>query len=83
MVIVSTSGVEMAGPIGLLLGASSAIATKLQSPRGDTGVMEFWPVLSGGSGPASVPGQLGKTPRAGQTGRVRGKPALAGRAAVA
>ncbi len=43
VIIVSTSGEEMVGPIGLLLGASSVIATRMQVAGGRyTGVMEFY-----------------------------------------
>jgi HAD superfamily hydrolase (TIGR01490 family) len=42
-VIVSTSGLEMVGPIGGLLGASEVIATRMEIADGCyTGEMEFW-----------------------------------------
>jgi HAD superfamily hydrolase (TIGR01490 family) len=43
VIIVSTSGLELVGPIGDLLGASEVIATKMQVTDGCyTGEMEFW-----------------------------------------
>jgi HAD superfamily hydrolase (TIGR01490 family) len=43
VVIVSTSGQEMVGPIGDLLGASEVIATRMEVADGRyTGQMEFW-----------------------------------------
>jgi HAD superfamily hydrolase (TIGR01490 family) len=43
VVIVSTSGMEMVGPIGDLLGASEVIATRMTVADGCyTGEMEFW-----------------------------------------
>jgi HAD superfamily hydrolase (TIGR01490 family) len=43
VVIVSTSGLEMVGPIGDLLGASEVIATRMAVADGCyTGEMEFW-----------------------------------------
>jgi HAD superfamily hydrolase (TIGR01490 family) len=43
VVIVSTSGQEMVGPIGELLGASEVIATRMEVADGHyTGQMEFW-----------------------------------------
>ncbi len=43
VIIVSTSGQEMVGPIGDLLGASEVIATRMQVADGRyTGEMEFW-----------------------------------------
>jgi HAD superfamily hydrolase (TIGR01490 family) len=43
VVIVSTSGMEMVGPIGDLLGASEVIATRMAVADGCyTGEMEFW-----------------------------------------
>jgi HAD superfamily hydrolase (TIGR01490 family) len=43
VIIVSTSGQEMVGPIGDLLGASEVIATRMEVADGRyTGQMEFW-----------------------------------------
>ncbi len=43
VVIVSTSGMEMVGPIGDMLGASEVIATRMKVADGCyTGEMEFW-----------------------------------------
>jgi HAD superfamily hydrolase (TIGR01490 family) len=43
VIIVSTSGLEMVGPIGGLLGASEVIATRMEIADGCyTGEMEFW-----------------------------------------
>ena len=43
VIIVSTSGLEMVGPIGELLGASDVIATRMEIADGCyTGEMEFW-----------------------------------------
>jgi HAD superfamily hydrolase (TIGR01490 family) len=43
VIIVSTSGQEMVGPIGVLLGASEVIATRMAVADGCyTGEMEFW-----------------------------------------
>jgi HAD superfamily hydrolase (TIGR01490 family) len=43
IVIVSTSGQEIAGPIGTMLGATSVIATRLQVAQGRyTGLMDFY-----------------------------------------
>ena len=43
VIIVSTSGQEMVGPIGNLLGASEVIATRMEVADGRyTGEMEFW-----------------------------------------
>jgi HAD superfamily hydrolase (TIGR01490 family) len=43
VIIVSTSGQEMVGPIGDLLGASEVIATRMEVTDGRyTGQMEFW-----------------------------------------
>jgi HAD superfamily hydrolase (TIGR01490 family) len=43
IIIVSTSGQEMVGPIGDLLGASEVIATRMEIADGRyTGQMEFW-----------------------------------------
>ena len=43
VIIVSTSGLEMVGPIGDLLGASEVIATRMEVADGCyTGEMEFW-----------------------------------------
>jgi HAD superfamily hydrolase (TIGR01490 family) len=43
VIIVSTSGQEMVGPIGDLLGASEVIATRMEVADGHyTGQMEFW-----------------------------------------
>ncbi len=43
VIIVSTSGLEMVGPIGDLLGASEVIATEMEVADGRyTGEMEFW-----------------------------------------
>ncbi|MGO9077782.1 MAG: HAD family hydrolase [Streptosporangiaceae bacterium] len=43
LVIVSTSGEEMVGPIGTLLGATSVIATRMQVADGHyTGAMDFY-----------------------------------------
>ncbi len=43
VIIVSTSGQEMVGPIGNLLGASEVIATRMEVAGGCyTGEMEFW-----------------------------------------
>jgi HAD superfamily hydrolase (TIGR01490 family) len=43
VIIVSTSGMEMVGPIGDLLGASEVIATRMAVADGRyTGEMEFW-----------------------------------------
>jgi HAD superfamily hydrolase (TIGR01490 family) len=43
VVIVSTSGLELVGPIGALLGAAGVIATRMQVADGRyTGEMEFW-----------------------------------------
>jgi HAD superfamily hydrolase (TIGR01490 family) len=43
VIIVSTSGLEMVGPIGDLLGASEVIATRMRVADGlYTGEMEFW-----------------------------------------
>ena len=43
VIIVSTSGLEMVGPIGVLLGASEVIATQMEVADGRyTGEMEFW-----------------------------------------
>ena len=43
VIIVSTSGQEMVGPIGALLGASSVIATRMEMADGRyTGQMEFY-----------------------------------------